>query len=79
MIEPYRSYVIRVRRPADGRDPVRLDLEDLIGGRRVALLGDEARSLAERLQSMLGDAAEPRPPARPGGPRPDDPGLGDPD
>jgi hypothetical protein len=49
----YRSYVIRVRRPLDGRGTVRLDLEDLLGGRHAALLGDEARVLAERLVAML--------------------------
>lgn len=56
MTAPYRSYVIRVRRPTDGRDAVRLDVEDLIGGGHVAVVGEEARTLAERLLSMVAAA-----------------------
>ena len=52
MLESYRSYVIRVRRRATDA-AVRLDVEDLLGGRRVAVMGDEARLLAERLRSMI--------------------------
>ena len=52
MLESYRSYVIRVRRRATDA-AVRLDVEDLLGGRRVAVMGDEARLLAERLRSMV--------------------------
>jgi hypothetical protein len=52
----YRSYVIRVRRPPDDADAICLDLEDLIEGGRVALRGDEARSLADQLRALvLGD------------------------
>jgi hypothetical protein len=56
MAATYRSYVIRVRRLADGRDAVRLDVEDLIGGGHAAIVGDEARTLAERLLSMVAGA-----------------------
>jgi hypothetical protein len=49
----YRSYVVRVRRPGHARDVVRLDLEDLLGGVQVAIVGDEARSLADRLGSLI--------------------------
>lgn len=52
MIEPYRSYVIRVRRRATDT-AVRLDVEDLLGGQRVAVVGDEARVLADRLRAMV--------------------------
>jgi hypothetical protein len=60
MIESYRSYVIRVRRHTDD-DAVRLDVEDLLGGRRAAVSGDEARVLAERLDSMIASGGDPRP------------------
>ena len=56
MAAAYRSYVIRVRRLTDGRDAVRLDVEDLIGGGHAAIVGDEARTLAERLLSMVAGA-----------------------
>jgi hypothetical protein len=56
MIESYRSYVIRVRQHAVDA-PIRLDLEDLLGGRHVAIVGDAARSLAEQLRSMLATSA----------------------
>jgi hypothetical protein len=59
MIESYRSYVIRVRRHTDD-GAVRLDVEDLLGGRRVAVTGDEARVLAERLGSMIANGGSPR-------------------
>ena len=69
MIESYRSYVIRVRRhsPDSG---VRLDLEDLLGGRRVAVTGEEANILAERLQAMIatGEATAHAQPPRDDGP-----------
>lgn len=66
MIESYRSYVIRVRRHTDD-ETVRLDVEDLLGGRRVALTGDEARVLAERLRLMV-LTGEVKVEARAGGP-----------
>jgi hypothetical protein len=59
VVETYRSYVIRVRRRGDLDDSVRLDVEDLLGGRRAALNGDEARTLADRLTDMVGGAARP--------------------
>ena len=78
MIESYRSYVIRVRHRATDA-AVRLDVEDLLGGRRVAVMGDEARLLAERLRSLIatgggdearpggrGEAADPGPLEEPG-------------
>jgi hypothetical protein len=65
MIESYRSYVIRVRRHADD-DAVRLDVEDLLGGGRVAVTGDEARVLAEHLGAMIANGVNPRP-VRPSG------------
>ena len=52
MIESYRSYVVRVRR-RQSDSAIRLDLEDLLGGRRVAVTGDEARILADQLRSMI--------------------------
>ena len=61
MVASYCSYVIRVRRPTGGRDAVRLDLEDLLGGGHVVVVGDEARSLADRLLSMLDGPAGSRP------------------
>jgi hypothetical protein len=73
MVESYRSYVIRVRRHAD-QAAVRLDVEDLLGGRRVAVTGDEARLLAERLGSMIANGGDPRPIANAGDPRPIRPG-----
>jgi hypothetical protein len=53
MAETYRSYVVRVRRPAMDVEAVQIDVEDLIGGRRVAVNGDEARALADRLRSLV--------------------------
>ena len=61
MVPSYCSYVIRVRRPTGGRDAVRLDLEDLLGGGHVVVVGDEARTLADRLLSMLDIAPAPGP------------------
>ena len=61
MVETYRSYVIRVRRRNDLGDSVHLDVEDLFGGRRVALNGDAARTLADRLTDMVASADEPAP------------------
>ena len=56
MAETYRSYVVRVRRPALAAEAVQIDVEDLIGGERVAVNGDEARSLAERLKDLVVNA-----------------------
>jgi hypothetical protein len=61
MAATYRSYVIRVRRPVDGGDAVRLDVEDLLGGGHVAVVGDEARSLADRLHTMIAGTPDVRP------------------
>lgn len=49
----YRSYVVRIRRPLEGDAGIRLDLEDLLGGRQVAVTGDEARLLANRLDAIV--------------------------
>lgn len=71
MAETYRSYVVRVRRPALAAEAVQIDVEDLIGGERVAVNGDEARSLAERLKDLVvnagntADRPEPERPDRP--------------
>ena len=59
MVEAYRSYVVRVRRRAVAGDTVQIDVEDLIGGGRVAMHGDEARSLADRLQLLLVEGVAP--------------------
>lgn len=72
MIESYRSYVIRVRRRATDQT-VRLDLEDLLGGRRVAVVGDEAQLLAERLRLMIA-SGDVQPEAQPEGQLPRPPG-----
>jgi hypothetical protein len=71
MIESYRSYVIRVRRHTVD-DAVRLDVEDLLGGQRVAVSGNEARVLAERLGSMIANGGNPRPVRPRGSVRADD-------
>jgi hypothetical protein len=55
MDETYRSYVIRVRRRADADEAVQIDVEDLIGGGRMGINGDEARWLAELLRSVVED------------------------
>jgi hypothetical protein len=55
VVETYRSYVIRIRRRHDLPDAVRLDVEDLLGGGRAAINGEEARSLADRLTEMVAD------------------------
>jgi hypothetical protein len=59
--EPYRSYVVRVHRPAGRLPVVRLDVEDLQGGRRVAVHGAVARRVAQLLVRML-SAGSPDPP-----------------
>lgn len=53
MVETYRSYVVRVRRRADAAEAVQIDVEDLIGGGRTGMNGDEARWLAELLRSLV--------------------------
>lgn len=53
MEDAYRSYVIRVKRRLEHPEAVHLELEDLNGGRRTALSGVEARTLADRLVAML--------------------------
>ena len=53
----YQSYLVRIRRraavpgPADG---IRADIEDLLGGSRVCVQGDVARSLASDIEALLG-------------------------
>jgi hypothetical protein len=56
MDDPYRSYVVRVHRPRSGAPVVRLDIEDLQGGGRVAMQGAVARRLARILVRALGRA-----------------------
>jgi hypothetical protein len=53
MTEGYRSYVVRVRRRGVTPDGIRIDVEDLIGGRRTALTGSAARDLADGLEAAV--------------------------
>jgi len=53
MTESYRSYVIRVRRRIDPPASTRLDVEDLLGGRRSVITGDAARNLADDLENLV--------------------------
>jgi hypothetical protein len=59
MVDAYRSYVVRVRRRAIAADTVHVDVEDLMGGGRLAMHGDAARSLADRLQSLVLEGGPP--------------------
>jgi len=57
----YRSYVVRVRRstPAGSSSAaVKVDVEDLIDGGRAAIDGDEARTVADTLQSVVDNGRE---------------------
>ena len=66
MTESYRSYVVRVRRRRDPGGVVRLDVEDLLGGRRATLSGAAANGLADDLEQLVG--SEPAPDALPPAP-----------
>lgn len=57
MTDGYRSYVVRVRRRGDMPDGIRIDVEDLIGGRRTALTGAAARNLADGLAAAVAESA----------------------
>jgi hypothetical protein len=59
--EPYRSYVVRVHQQPGGVAGVRLDIEDLQGGRRVAMRGAVARRLARILVRVIGRVEVPEP------------------
>lgn len=55
MTDNYRSYVVRVRRRKQQPDSTRLDVEDLLGGRRGIVMGDAARDLADDLEALVGE------------------------
>ena len=78
MTDAYRSYMIRVRRRIEPPTAVRLELEDLVGGVKGAVSGQEAEHLAERLLALLdrpAPATSPDPrPANPPGATGDDAG-----
>jgi hypothetical protein len=57
MADTYRSYVVRVRRAAAGTSGVRLEVEDLLGGRRATVTGGPAEAIGERLESIVATGA----------------------
>jgi hypothetical protein len=59
--EPYRSYVVRVHQHPGGPASIRLDIEDLQGGRRVAMRGAVARRLAKVLLRVVERVEAPNP------------------
>ena len=56
--ESYRSYVVRVHRPRNGAPVIRLDIEDLQGGARVAYRGVVAGRVARFLAGLMGRAGD---------------------
>ena len=57
MPDPYRSYMVRVRRSGVALDSVRIDVEDLLQGGRAQLTGGVASTLADGLAAAVHDAA----------------------
>lgn len=69
MADPYRSYVVRVRRSITGScraDRTRVEVEDLLGGRRATVTGGPAEALGDRLEAIV----SPDGPTPGAGPRP---------
>jgi hypothetical protein len=51
--DDYRSYVVRVRRSGRASRAVRLEVEDLLGGRRAAVTGSPAEVIGDRLEEIV--------------------------
>jgi hypothetical protein len=65
--EDYRSYVVRVRRRRETPETLRIEVEDLLGGRRNTVVGEPAEALSDGLRDALADPA--------GRPTMEEPGL----
>jgi hypothetical protein len=59
MADPYRSYVVRVRRRPDAPESLRVEVEDLLGGRRNTVSGVPAEELGARIHAALERTSEP--------------------
>jgi hypothetical protein len=67
MDDPYRSFVVRVRRRPNAPGSLRIEIEDLLGGRRNTVTGPRAEQLNDDLNAAVdADVGPPAPPARAG-------------
>jgi hypothetical protein len=55
--DPYRSYVVRVRRRPNAPDSLWIEVEDLLGGRRSTVRGRPAEELSDELKTAVDAAA----------------------
>ena len=61
MDDPYRSYVVRVRRRPGAPESLRIEVEDLLEGRRTTVSGEPARELNDGLLAAVDPTASDAP------------------